>query len=278
METQVSDNKKEEVNTKEEVAVPADVPEPMDPEIEAMFNAGVHYGYSRTKRHPKMAPYIFGSRNGAEIFDLEKTKICLAEAEAFLKEQGKKNVLVLYVGTKPSISHLVVQYAAEAGLPYFANRWIGGFITNFSEIKKRIERFKEILLKKNSGELLKLPKKAKSDIEREFKALEENFGGVKEMKDLPGCLFIIDAKEELTAVREARRKKIPVVAIMSTDNDPEDAMIMIPANDNAPKSVEFLLSRLTNAYIEGKKEGAALVPASEKKEEADAAKKEISKS
>lgn len=234
---------------------------PLDPEIEAMFKAGCHYGYSRTKRHPKIEPYIFGTKNRIDVFDLEKTKVKLEEAEIFLKEAGKKGLSLLIVGTKPSIGHLTEKYAKEAQLPYFSNRWIGGFITNFSEVKKRLEYFLAIELKRNSAEFSKLAKKQQFDLNRELKTLEKNFGGVKDVKEIPKTLLIIDAKEESTAVREAKRRNMPVVSIMSTDNNPEDALYPVPANDNAPKSVDFLLNRLINSYSEGKKE---MAPSAEK--------------
>lgn len=227
---------------------------PSDPEIEEMFQNGIHYGYRRTKRHPKMIPYILGSKNNVEIFDLEKTKLKLHSAIDFLKTEGQKNSVILYVGAKPSIGYLTEKYAKLAESPYFSKRWIGGFITNFSEVKKRIDHFKEVELKKISEDFQKLSKKEQSDFEKEIRRLENNFSGVKEIKSPPQALLIIDAGEELTAVREAKRKNIPVVAIMNTDNNPDDALYPVPANDSAPKSVEYLLAKLTNAYLEGKKE------------------------
>ena len=231
-----------------------EIPKTIDPELEEMYKAGVHYGYTRGKRHPKMAEFIFGAKNNVEIFDLDKTREKLNEATDFTRKLGAENKQILVVGTKPSIKHLAEKYAKEADLPYFANRWIGGFLTNFVTLRKRMDYFAEIKIKKESSDYKNITsKKERIKIEKEFARLEKLFAGVTTIKELPSALLIIDSKEENTAVREAKRKKIPVIAVLNTDCDLEDADYQIPANDAAPASVEYLLSKLTKAYLEGKK-------------------------
>lgn len=230
-----------------------EIPKTIDPELEEMYKAGVHYGYTRGKRHPKMAEFIFGAKNNVEIFDLDKTREKLNQAADFMRRLGAENKQILVVGTKPSIKYLTEKYAKEEGLPYFANRWIGGFITNFITLRKRMDYFQEIKIKKESPDYKNITsKKERIKIEKEFARLEKLFAGVLSIKELPSALLIIDSKEENTAIREAKRKNIPIVAILNTDCDPEDAEYVIPANDAAPASVEYLLSRLTKAYLEGK--------------------------
>lgn len=224
----------------------------VDPELEAMYKAGVHYGYSRGSRHPRMAPFIFGFRNNVEIIDLEKTREKLEQAVNFIKKLGKENKQILYVGTKPPIRSLIEKYAKEAGMPYFTNRWIGGFLTNFGTLRGRIDYFEDIKAKKESSEYGKISKKEKIKIEKEFYKLERNFSGVLNLKTLPSALLIIDPKEESTAVREAKRKNIPVIAVANTDANPEDASYIIPGNDASISSVEYFLNKLTKAYLSEK--------------------------
>lgn len=254
IENKENKEEEEEISDAAEEAIKSQaMSQTVEPELEEMYKAGVHYGYSRSKRHPKMAEFIFGAKNNVEIFDLEKTREKLKKAEEFLKELAKENKPVLFVGAKPSIKHLTEKYAEEAGLPYFANRWIGGFLTNFITLRKRMDYFAEIKIKKESPEYKNITsKKERIKIEKEFARLEKLFAGVLSIKELPSALLIIDPKEENTAVREAKRKNIPIIAILNTDCNPEDAEYVVPANDAAPASVEYLLGRLMKAYLEGK--------------------------
>ena len=223
-----------------------------DPELEKMFKAGVHFGYSRTKRHPKMAPYIFGLRNNAEVFDLEKTKAKLDEASAFVRELGKEKKTIILVGTKPAIRDLTEKAAREAGLPYVKERWLGGFITNFSIIRKRMDYYENLINEKESGGLEKYTKKERLEIGKELVKLERNFGGLISLKRLPDALLIVDPKEEKTAAKEAADKNIPVIAVLNSDSNPENISYPIPANDASRTSVDYLLSRIIAAYQEGK--------------------------
>lgn len=230
-------------------------PDHFDRELEEMFKAGVHFGYSRSARHPKMSPYIFGLRNNVEIFDLEKTKTKLEEAEVFVRETGKEKKIIVFVGTKPAIRDLVKKAAQEAGAPYVIERWLGGSITNFSIIRKRMDYYENLKNEKESGELDKYTKKERLEIAKKLEKLERNFGGLLSLKKLPDAVLIVDPKEEKTAAKEAADKNIPVIAILNSDTNPENISYSIPANDASRASVDYLLSKIAKAYREGKETG-----------------------
>ncbi|MEK7090678.1 MAG: 30S ribosomal protein S2 [Patescibacteria group bacterium] len=222
---------------------------PVDPELEAMFKAGLHFGYSQTRRHPKMEPYLFGMRNNVEIFDLEKTRVKLNEAISYIKELKNKNKVMVIVGTKPQIQDLVQKAGGETGLPYVSRRWIGGLLTNFDIIRKRIDHFESLKQQRTSGTLEgKYTKKEINDIDKDLIKLEANFSGVVQLRKLPDALFIIDPKEESTALREAKRLDIPVIALASSDADPESAGYLIPGNDSARASVVYILDKVVGAW------------------------------
>jgi len=223
-----------------------------DRELEKMFKAGVHFGYSRSGRHPKMTPYIFGLRNNVEIFDLEKTKAKLEEALVFVKELGKEKKTAVLVGTKPAVRDLVKKAAQEAGMPFVNERWLGGLISNFSIMRKRMDYYENLKNEKESGGLEKYTKKERLEIAKKMEKLERNFSGVLSLKKIPDALLIVDPKEEKTAAKEAADKNIPVVAILNSDSNPENISYPIPANDASRASVDYLLSKITEAYQEGK--------------------------
>lgn len=231
-----------------------------DPEIEEMFRAGLHLGYSRTRRHPKMKPYIFGLRNNIEIFDLERVRVKLREAEAFLRKIAQNGGTVLLVGSKPSASSLIEKAGLELGMPYSARRWPGGLMTNFAVIKKRLDHLEDLKIKKSSGELAKYTKKEQLVLNDEIARLEQKFAGLTLLKKLPDALLIVDPKEEKTATREAVRLGIKTAGITNIDNDPDAVTYPIPANDSALSSIKYILNRLTASFKEGleagvKKEG-----------------------
>lgn len=236
---------------KADAAISAPVPggASADPELEAMFKAGLHFGYSKTRRHPKMEKYLFGVRNNVEIFDLEKTRAKLAEALAYIKELKTQNKIIVFAGTKSQIQDLVESAGQETELPYASRRWIGGLLTNFSIVRKRIDYFEDLKRKRTSGELAgKYTKKEINDIDKELVKLELNFSGVASLKKLPDALFIIDPKEESTALREAKRVGIPVIALASSDVDPESVDYVIPGNDSARASVAYILEKVVDAW------------------------------
>ncbi|OGF52025.1 30S ribosomal protein S2 [Candidatus Giovannonibacteria bacterium RIFCSPLOWO2_12_FULL_43_11c] len=236
----------EAINEAEKLDIPN-----KDRELEVMFQAGIQFGYSRSRRHPSMSDFIHGVKNNIEIFDLEKTKEALEEAENFLRKIGEAKRNVLWVGTKPSAKALIEKYAKTLSHSYAAGRWIGGTLTNAKIIRDRIKYFEDLKKKSESKELEKYTKKEKLKIAREIKTLEEKFSGIENLKNDVGTMIIVDPKEEKTAFSEARRVSLPVIAILSSDNDLSKVAYPIPGNDSASSSLEYLLGKLAKAYQEG---------------------------
>jgi small subunit ribosomal protein S2 len=221
--------------------------------IDQMFKAGAHFGYTRPKRHPSMLPYVFGAKNRVDIFDLEKTSIALMKAKQYMEQLGREGKTVLVVGGKHELIEAVRLFAESINMPYVASRWLGGTITNFSEIKRRIDRLDELRTQKESGELeKKYTKKERLLIDREIDRLEANFGGIFSMKSLPQVLLVVDAKQEVIAIREANVKHIPVIGILNTDSDLSMVHVPVPGNDATKSSVTFFLNELAEAYRKGK--------------------------
>lgn len=224
----------------------------VDLEIKEMYLSGMHLGYSQTSRDPKMKPYIFGVRNKVEIFDLEKTKKNIDSAKEFAKKLGKDKKIVLFVGTKKEAKDLTEQTAKELGMPYVKERWIGGTLTNFKQIKGRIDHLNDLKKKRDAGELDKYTKKEKLQIERQIKKMEIYFGGLAEnLKFLPSAVLVVDSKHEKIAANEAKQMKIPVVALLNSDCDPSGIAYPIPGNDNSRTSISYFLSEFAKAYKEG---------------------------
>jgi len=219
--------------------------------IEALFAAGAHFGFVKSRRHPSVKPYIYGIKNKIEIIDLDKTKEALDKALAFVENLGEKNATILLVSGKNEARAAVSKAANELHLPYVAGRFIGGTITNFPEIRKRVEKLETLVSDRESGELKKFTKKERLLIDREIKRLDEFFSGLIPMKSLPQALFVVDAKAETTAVKEAQRKGIPVIALCGTDNDLREVDYAIPGNDSAKGSIEFFLEKIVEAYKKG---------------------------
>ena len=222
--------------------------------VEEMFTAGVHFGYSRSSRYPKMKEFLFGLRNNVDVFDLEKTKLKLDEAKKFMETLAAGKKSVLFVSTKKGVIELLEKYASEIGMPYVTQRWLGGILTNFKSIKGRRDYMEDLINKTESGELAKYTKKEQLRIERKISRLKHYFAGLETMKNLPSALVIIDTKEEKNAVREARNMKIPVIGIMNSDCNPDDAAYPVPANDNSISSVDYLLNELVVSYKKGLEE------------------------
>ena len=221
--------------------------------IERLFAAGAHYGFSRTRRHPSALPYLFGSKQGVDIFDLEKTSALLAEAKEFLREIGSRGGEALFVGTKEEVRELVRSRAEALGAPYAVNRWIGGMLTNFSEIRKRLAYLATLRDQHASGELeRKYTKKEHLLLSREMEKLSFNFGGIAQMERLPSALVVVDPRHDALAVREARDMQISVVAIMGSDCD--SALIAKPVflNDAHRASVSLALDELVAGYQGGR--------------------------
>lgn len=229
-----------------------------DPLIEALFGAGAHFGYRRSKRHPTAAPFIFGAKGTVEIFDLERTKEALLAGETFVRELGALGKTLLFVGGKHEASVAVKEGAERIGQPYVAGRWIGGTITNFSVIRSRVDRMLDLVREREQGEFAKYTKKEALLLSREIERLEVLFGGIKSLLQLPAALFVVDPSKEHTAVTEARKKGIPVVALTNTDCDFKMVTYPIPGNDAARASIAFFVGRIADAYAAGKKENVKI--------------------
>lgn len=223
------------------------------PSLEDLLKAGIHFGHRISKWHPKMEPYIFTVRNNVHIINLEKTREKLEEALKFVEDLSAKGSTILFVGTKKQAQGVVQKNAETCGMPYVIEKWVGGTITNFPVISRQIKKLKKMEEEKEKGEWVKYTKKEQLDLERELVRLKTLFGGISELTKLPDCLFIVDIKEEKTAVREANRKAVPVVAIVDTNANPNLTTYSIPANDDAIKSIEFIVSLISSAILEGKK-------------------------
>ncbi len=221
--------------------------------IKQLLEAGVHFGHRTSRWNPKMKKYIFGHRSGIYIIDLEKTVECLNKARDFLLEITAKGEVILFVGTKKQAQEIIMQEAVRCGMYYVTERWPGGLLTNFSTIKKRIARMKEIERMKTDGTFEKLTKKEVSLLEKELAKLKKNFFGIVQMERMPKAVFVVDTKKEETAVREARRLSIPVIGFIDTNSDPDLVDFPIPGNDDATKSIRIVASLIADSIIEGRK-------------------------
>lgn len=220
--------------------------------IDRLFSAGAHFGFSRSRRHPTAIPFLFGAKQGTDIFDLEKTAELLEDASAYMRELGTNKKTVLFVGTKEEVSMYVRATADALNAPYVVNRWIGGMLTNFSEIKKRIDRLDLLRKQVETGELeRKYTKKERLMVSREVEKLNHNFGGIADIERLPAALVVVDPRYESIAVKEAEDMNIPVIAIMGSDCDASKIKKPIFVNDAHTKSVELVLNELKEAYQAG---------------------------
>jgi small subunit ribosomal protein S2 len=216
--------------------------------IEDMFKVGAHFGYSKSKRHPSMKSIIFGVKNTVEIINLEKTDEYLARAKEFVASVAKEGKQILFVGSKNEARDAVKNAAISIDMPYVTNRWIGGTITNFSEIKKRIARLEDLTSKKEKGELGMYTKKERLLIDREIEGLEKNFGGLLSMRVKPAAIFVIDSGAEDIAVKEARGTNIPVISLSGSDCNIKGINYPIPANDSSRSSIAFFVEAIASVY------------------------------
>lgn len=220
--------------------------------MKQLLEAGVHFGHQTRRWNPKMAQYIFTERNGIYIIDLQKTVKKLDEAYAFIKSVAENGDNVLFVGTKKQAGDSVKEEALRAGAYYVNARWLGGMMTNFKTIQRRIARLEQLHTMQEDGTFNLLPKKEVVKLELEIEKLEKYLGGIKDMKKLPGALFIVDPRKEKIAVSEAKKLGIPVVAIVDTNCDPDDADYVIPGNDDAIRAVKLIAGAMADAIIEGR--------------------------
>jgi small subunit ribosomal protein S2 len=221
--------------------------------IKQLLESGVHFGHKTSRWNPKMKKFIFGSRSGIYVIDLEKTEECLNKARDFLLDITSKGEFVLFVGTKKQAQEVVFQEAKRCGMYYVTERWPGGLLTNFATVKKSINRLKEIEKMKEDGTYQKFTKKEVARLEKELAKLKKNFLGIVPMERMPKAIFIVDTKKEETAVREAKRLGIPVIGLIDTNSDPNLIAYPIPGNDDATKSIKAITTLLTDAVIEGRK-------------------------
>ena len=227
--------------------------------MKQLLEAGVHFGHQTRRWNPKMAEYIFTERNGIYIIDLQKTVKKLEEAYAFVRDLSMEGKSVLFVGTKKQAQDSVKEEAERAGAFYVNARWLGGMMTNFTTIQRRINRLKQLRAMEEDGTFDLLPKKEVIKLNLEIEKLEKFMGGIKEMKEMPGALFIVDPRKERIAVAEAKKLGIPIVAIVDTNCDPDEIDYVIPGNDDAIRAVKLIAGTIANAIIEGNegKMGAA---------------------
>ena len=219
--------------------------------MKELLEAGVHFGHQTRRWNPKMKPYIFGSRNGIHIIDLQKTVSLFATAYDFLVRTVADGYPVLFVGTKKQAHDAIVEESERCGMFYVVNRWLGGTMTNFQTIRKSVSRLKELETMKNDGTINRYTKKEAMRLEKELVKLEKNLGGIKNMDELPGAVFIVDPKKEHIAVSETRKLGIPLVAIADTNCDPDDIDYIIPGNDDAIRAIRLICSKMADACIEG---------------------------
>ena len=220
--------------------------------MKQLLEAGVHFGHQTRRWNPKMAKYIFTERNGIYIIDLQKTVRKVDEAFNFVRSVAQSGKSVLFVGTKKQAQEAVKEEATKAGMFYVNERWLGGMLTNFQTIQKRIKRLKQLEQMQEDGTFERLTKKEVLALRHEMERLEKFLGGIKEMNRLPGALYVVDPRKERIAVAEARKLNIPIVAIVDTNCDPDEIDYVIPGNDDAIRAVRLLTSRMADAVVEGR--------------------------
>jgi small subunit ribosomal protein S2 len=219
--------------------------------MKQLLEAGVHFGHQTRRWNPKMAPYIFTERNGIYIIDLQKTVGKVDEAYNFIKDVAASGKSILFVGTKKQAQESIQEEAERCGMFYVKERWLGGMLTNFPTIQKRIQRIRELEKMEEEGVFEVLPKKEVSQLRGEMEKLERFLGGIKDMKELPGAIFVVDPRKERIAVAEGRRLGIPLVGIVDTNCDPDEIDYVIPGNDDAIRAVKLLTAKMADAVIEG---------------------------
>ena len=230
--------------------------------MKQLLEAGVHFGHQTRRWNPKMAPYIFTERNGIYIIDLQKTVRKLDEAYSFVRDVAANGGEILFVGTKKQAADSIKEEADRCGMHYVNARWLGGMLTNFKTIQKRIEHLAQLRKMEEDGTFELLPKKEVVKLKLEIEKLEKFIGGIKKMKALPAALFIVDPKKEKIAVSEARKLHIPIVAIVDTNCDPDEVDYVIPGNDDAIRAVKLIAGAMANAVLEGR-QGQSDAPATE---------------
>ena len=227
--------------------------------IKGLLESGVHFGHLSKHWNPKMKKFIFGKKKNVYIIDLEKTAQKLEEAKEFLKEKTQAGEKILFVATKKQLRSLLKELASSCDMPYVTERWVGGLLTNFSTVRGRVNKYIQLLEKREKGGFNKMVKKEVVKLNREIERMEKNYSGVTSLDDLPGCVYVIDPKKEFACVREVSKLGIPIVALIDTDADPDIIDYPVPGNDDSIKSVKYITSCLVEAIKAGleKKQGPA---------------------
>ncbi|HLQ30508.1 MAG TPA: 30S ribosomal protein S2 [Ktedonobacteraceae bacterium] len=234
--------------------------------MKQLLEAGVHFGHQTRRWNPKMQPFIFMDRNGIHIIDLQQTVTRLNDAYKFVEQLAANGETILFVGTKKQAQEAVAEEAKRCGMYYVNQRWLGGMLTNFQTIQLRIKYLRELEARKERGDFERLPKKEVQRLQDDMVRLERILGGIKDMRRLPSALFIVDTRKERTAVLEARRLEIPIIALADTNCDPDEMDYPIPANDDAIRAVRLLCSKIADAAVEGRRELEARQKDNEPKE------------
>ena len=239
--------------------------------MKELLEAGVHFGHQTKRWNPKMKEYIFGQRNGIYIVDLQKTIKNFKEALNYLRGVAEEGKTILFVGTKKQAQDIVRDYATKCEAAYVNQRWLGGLLTNFGVVRTSVDKLKELEEMKEDGRWEIMSKKEQSKLEKVYRKLQKNLGGLKTMAGLPGAIFIIDSSKETIAIEEARKMRIPIVAVVDTNGDPEVINYPIPGNDDAVRAIELFASKAAESIIEGKKNRISKELLEEKAAEAAAA-------
>jgi len=221
------------------------------PDLLTMLKSGVHFGHKLSKRNPKMEPYIFMAKNGFHLINIEETQVKLKEALEFVTKIVSNGGTILFLGTKKQAKAIIAKYAIDCGMPYINERWLGGTFTNFASISQLINKYNDLKVKREKGELDKYTKKEQLDFSKEIEKLERIVGGISTIRKVPDAIFVMDIKKEKTAVREAINKNVPIIATCDTNTNPEYATYPIPANDDAVKSIDLITSLICQAVKDG---------------------------
>ena len=216
-----------------------------------LLDAGVHFGHQSSRWNPKMFPYIYAEQKGIHVIDLVQTARLLTHAYEYVKKASQQKKSFLFVGTKRQASSIIAEEAKKCGAHYINNRWLGGLLTNWSTVQKRVNYLNELAKREEAGEIDRLPKKEAALLRREYNKLNQNLGGIREMTQIPDVVVIVDPKREYTALLECRKLNIPVISILDTNCDPNLINIPIPANDDAARSVRLILSSLADGILSG---------------------------
>jgi small subunit ribosomal protein S2 len=227
------------------------------PNVEELLQAGMHFGHRTAKWHPKMKPFIFGERKGVHIIDLIKSREQLEKALNFITDLSAKGGKILFVGTKAQVKGLLKKVAKETNMPYVSEHWLGGTMTNFPIIKKNVKKYKDLLEKQAEGKLSKYTKKEQLQFTRQIAKLELSVGGLVDLNAMPDAVFIWDIKNEATALAEAKKKLIPIIAVCDTNVDPTGIAYVIPANDDASKTIKLMFDLIKEAVSEGQAKAAS---------------------